>query len=119
MHALNLTWLRWGLVLLAMALLTATPLPTTPAVAAQTPPAIGIACTTGASPSPTFTLTTQSGYINLPDGNTAFMWGYSTAGSGFQHPGPVLCVNQGDTVTVILTTVLTSRFAMQPFFHPL
>ena len=30
------------------------------------------------------------------------MWGYSEAGKPFQHPGPVLCVNQGDTVTVIL-----------------
>ncbi len=31
-----------------------------------------------------------------------FMWGYSLGGQSFQHPGPVLCVNQGDTVTVIL-----------------
>ncbi len=30
------------------------------------------------------------------------MWGYSNGSDAFQHPGPVLCVNQGDTVTVIL-----------------
>ena len=31
-----------------------------------------------------------------------FMWGYSHGSDGFQHPGPVLCVKEGDTVTVIL-----------------
>jgi FtsP/CotA-like multicopper oxidase with cupredoxin domain len=35
-----------------------------------------------------------------------FMWGYSEGGDAFQHPGPVLCVNQGDTVTVILHNTL-------------
>ena len=35
-----------------------------------------------------------------------FMWGYSAGGGAFQHPGPVLCVNQGDTVTVILNNTL-------------
>jgi len=65
-------------------------------------PSEGLACTTGTSPNPTFTLAARSGYINLPDGNTAFMWSYADGGQGFQHPGPVLCVNQGDTVTVIL-----------------
>ena len=53
------------------------------------------------APSPTFDLTTQAGYINLPDGTTAYMWGYSAGRQPFQHPGPVLCVNEGDTVTII------------------
>jgi FtsP/CotA-like multicopper oxidase with cupredoxin domain len=69
---------------------------------AQTPANIGMVCTTGASPNPTFTLATQTGYIQLPDGNTMYMWGYSLGGQPFQHPGPVLCVNQGDTVTIML-----------------
>jgi len=38
---------------------------------------VGIVCTYGeAGPTgPIFNLTTKTGYIDLPDGNTAFMWG--------------------------------------------
>ena len=106
MQALNLKWLRWGLVLSIVTCLLTAQLPTTPAAVAQTPPPVGIACTTGTSPNPTFTLTAKTGYINLPDGNTTFMWGYAPGSGEFQHPGPVLCVNQGDTVTVILNNTL-------------
>jgi FtsP/CotA-like multicopper oxidase with cupredoxin domain len=80
-----------------------------PAASADTPPRVGIVCTTGSGGVPTapiFDLTTKTGYISLPDGNTAFMWGYSSGFDGFQHPGPVLCVNEGDTVTVILHNTL-------------
>ena len=70
--------------------------------AAQAAPRVGVVCTVGAPGNPTFTLTTNAGYINLPDGNTMYMWGFSEAGKPFQHPGPVLCVNEGDTVTVVL-----------------
>ncbi|GAA2159152.1 multicopper oxidase [Humibacillus xanthopallidus] len=76
---------------------------------ATPPPAVGIVCTTGAggvSASPIFNLTTHTGYISLPDGNTTFMWGFSNGADDFQHPGPVLCVNEGDTVTVILHNTL-------------
>ena len=69
------------------------------------PPAVGIVCTPGVggdATHPIYDLTTKTGYISLPDGNTAFMWGYSAGFDDFQHPGPVLCVNEGDTVTVIL-----------------
>jgi FtsP/CotA-like multicopper oxidase with cupredoxin domain len=65
----------------------------------------GVACTS-AGTNPTFTLDAKSGYIQLPDGNTAYTWGYSVGGGAFQHPGPVLCVKQGDTVTVILNNNL-------------
>jgi len=75
-------------------------------MALAAPPATGIECTTGASPNPIFTLETKPGYIQLPDGNTMYMWGYAPGGGGFQHPGPVLCVNEGDTVTVILNNTL-------------
>jgi FtsP/CotA-like multicopper oxidase with cupredoxin domain len=67
----------------------------------------GIACTTSAGSNPTFTLDAKAGYIQLPDGTTMYMWSYANAGATFQHPGPVLCVNEGDTVTVILTNSLT------------
>ena len=35
------------------------------------------------------------------------MWGFSAGNKPFQHPGPVLCVNQGDTVTVTLHNTLS------------
>ena len=97
--------LRWGLLVLVVAVLaSAAPLGRLPVASAQAAqPATGIICTNG----PTFSLTTQTGTIVLPDGNTMFMWGYSEAGKPFQHPSPVLCVNQGDTVTVILNNTLS------------
>ncbi len=79
----------------------------TPATAA--PPARnGIVCDNGsvqgagAGAIRVFDLSTRNGYISLPDGNTAYMWGYSSGFNEFQHPGPVLCAKQGETVTVIL-----------------
>ena len=71
---------------------------------------IGIVCTS-AGPDPTFNLTTRWGYISLPDGTTAYMWGFSEGSKPFQHPGPVLCVNEGDTVTVILKNGFTGTGA--------
>jgi FtsP/CotA-like multicopper oxidase with cupredoxin domain len=64
--------------------------------------AVGVACTTAPGPSPTFTLTVRDGYIQLTDGNTMYMWGFSAGDRPFQHPGPVLCVTEGDAVTVVL-----------------
>jgi len=81
------------------ALLTAASLAAPALAAAQ---AVGVACTTAPGNHPTFTLTVTDGYILLPDGSTMYMWGYAPAGGGFQHPGPVLCVTAGQTVTVVL-----------------
>lgn len=69
----------------------------------------GVVCTTDSAggTNPTFSLTTRAGYINLPDGTTAYMWGFSEGSRPFQHPGPVLCVKEGDTVTVILNNSFT------------
>ncbi len=69
-------------------------------------PESGIVCTTGVSGSPTFTLTAKSGYVAMPDGNTIFTWSYAPGGGSFQLPGPNLCVNQGDTVTIVLNNTL-------------
>jgi FtsP/CotA-like multicopper oxidase with cupredoxin domain len=71
----------------------------------------GMVCTTDAGTNPTFNLTTRAGYISLPDGTTAYMWGFSEGNRPFQHPGPVLCVNEGDTVTVILKNGFTGSGA--------
>lgn len=53
---------------------------------------------------PSFNLTTGTGHITTPDGDSLLIWGY---GSGVpQYPGPTLIVNQGDTVTINLTNGL-------------
>ena len=92
-HRLGMALLASGLGLLSLA---------PPAHAA--PPQTGVSCTSSASPNPTFSLDAKPGYIQLPDSNTMYMWSYANASAGgaFQYPGPVLCVNQGDTVTVVL-----------------
>jgi len=95
-------WLRLAMVLLVGSLIFSLAPGARPATAAgQT---TGIVCTTGTSPSPSFSLTAQEGYIQMPDMTTMYMWSYGSP--AFQHPGPVLCVNQGDTVSVTLTNSL-------------
>ena len=98
--------IRWGLALLVVLVILSAASMQEQLAVAQTVPADGVVCTTGTSPSPTFTLTAKTGYILLPDGNTMFMWGYANGNGPFQHPGPVLCVNENDTVTVILKNTL-------------
>jgi FtsP/CotA-like multicopper oxidase with cupredoxin domain len=71
-------------------------------------PRVGIVCSDG----PSFNMTTDADYINLPDGNTMYMYGYKLVGTHFQHPSPVLCVNQGDTVTITLTNTLKRDISM-------
>ncbi len=95
-------WLRLPLVLLIVLMTFGSWSNIRSAKAAA--PVTGILCTTGISPNPTFSVTAQAGYIQMPDMNTVYMWSYGNP--GFQHPGPVLCVNQGDTVTVTLTNSL-------------
>jgi FtsP/CotA-like multicopper oxidase with cupredoxin domain len=80
--------------------------------AAQTPPSDGVVCTTGSSPNPTFSLTTTTGYVGTPDDNVVFMWGLSENDKPFQYPSPVLCVNQGDTVTVIVRNTLSQDISL-------
>jgi hypothetical protein len=68
---------------------------------------IGMVCTTG----PTFNLVARAGQAETPDGNSIRMWSYAIddalpATPAFQEPGPVLCVNQGDMVTVNLRNAL-------------
>ena len=108
MQKITLKRMWLGLVLvLVTSLLSAAPLAQTQPVKADTGiNPIGMVCTSQPGLNPTFTLHTDFGYIILPDGNTMYMWGYSEGANPFQHPGPVLCVNQGDTVTVILQNTL-------------
>jgi hypothetical protein len=71
-------------------------------------PETGMICTEDLSSdtSSTFTLTTREGTISTPDGNMVYMWGYSEGDDPFQHPSPVLCVTEGETVTVVLHNTL-------------
>ena len=103
-------WRRRGAVAIgALLAMSAAVVAHVPSATADPPPRVGLVCTTGSggvATSPVFNLTTRTGYISLPDGNTAFMWGYSSGFDPFQHPGPVLCVNEGDIVTVIVHNTL-------------
>jgi FtsP/CotA-like multicopper oxidase with cupredoxin domain len=74
------------------------------AARAQTAPTSGLVCT--ANPGATVTLTARAGYVAMPDGNTVYMWSYSAGNGAFQLPGPTLCVNQNDTVTIVLNNTL-------------
>ena len=96
----KLIWMRLTLVLLMV--MSFTWAANVQSASAQGGPAVGVVCTEG----PTFSLTAQSGYIQMPDMNTMYMWSFAPTGGGFQHPGPNLCVNQGDTVTITLTNSL-------------
>lgn len=75
---------------------------------AQGPVSDGIICTYG----PSFSLTSHTGYVGTPDGNVVFMWGLSSGSDPFQYPGPILCVNEGDTVTVVLHNTLTRAISL-------
>lgn len=90
-------WMRLALVLV-MGSLALSPLAITQPAQAAGGPATGIICT----PGPSFSLTAQTGYIQTADMNTVYMWSYGVTGGSFQYPGPVLCVNQGETVTIVL-----------------
>lgn len=72
----------------------------------------GIVCTSdpayqpGTSHTQTFVLTARTGHITAPDGNTIFMWGFGLGKGDLQYPGPTLCVNEGDTVRIVLRNTL-------------
>ena len=95
-------WLRlaMALVLGLLALMTFTSVQSVKAAG----PTTGIICTEG----PSFSLTAQPGYIQMSDMNTVYMWSYGTGttSGNFQYPGPVLCVNEGDTVEITLKNEL-------------
>jgi FtsP/CotA-like multicopper oxidase with cupredoxin domain len=93
-------WMSWGLISILIVLAFA-PFAHPQSAKAATG-ATGIVCTNG----PDFSLTARPGYIQMPDMNTMYMWSYGATGAGFQHPGPVLCVTEGDTVTVTLVNSL-------------
>ncbi len=109
----RLKWSVLGLLALVVGLLAATRPGSVfggPTFAPAALPNIGLVCTTGSvsGTQVVFNLTTATGFYSGPDGNQVFMWGFGDADSGgaFQMPGPVLCVHEGDTVTINLTNTL-------------
>ncbi len=93
---------RWLGLVLALATCAALLAPGSARALPVSPPKIGVVCLNG----PTFNLQTKAGNIQTPEGNQIFMWSYSDSSGLFQYPGPVLCVIQGQTVTVNLTNNL-------------
>jgi hypothetical protein len=74
-------------------------------------PPTGMICTNGTA-GPNFTLRATSGRIETPDANTVLMWSYADDTPGhlaFQLPSPVLCVNEGDVVSVTLNNGLAEN----------
>jgi hypothetical protein len=72
---------------------------------------------TGGASTPVFNLTAQQAYLNMPDGEAIYSWGYgcngapagfapaaiaNTSCSTMQVPGPTLIVHENDVVTVNL-----------------
>jgi FtsP/CotA-like multicopper oxidase with cupredoxin domain len=96
--------LRWGAVLVAIVTLVAVGLTPSPSRAQMMSGMDGLVCTM--NPSATFTLTARAGRIILSDANTMYMWGFAAGDGPFQYPGPVLCVMQGQTVTIVLHNTL-------------
>ena len=105
------TWALLGLLPLVAALVvTFVASSASSAPSSHGPLGTGIECTDG----PSFSLKTATGYISQPDGNSVFMWGYKPNltppdEAPFQIPGPVLCVNEGQSVSVTLTNTAISE----------
>lgn len=120
--------LRWQLPVALVVALGATFTPLAATSSAATPPAPqaeGLVCAAGSTAdfrnppkaplptNPSFVLTAQDGYITTPDGNSIYMWGYAVGSGSYQDPGPVLCVNEGDTVTITLRNTLPVATSVQ------
>src|ERR1700674_3095402 len=82
---------------------------------------------------PTFNLTAQQAYLNQPDGEAVYSWGYGCNGApaGFlpvavsgancqtmQVPGPTLIVHEGDNVTVNLINQLPTAAGNTSILFP-
>ena len=96
-------------------------------------PGITGGSTAGAS---TFNLTAQDGYLNQPDGNAVYSWGYGCNGApaGFapavvpfttistcpsmQVPGPTLIVHENDVVTINLINQLPTAAGNTSILFP-
>jgi FtsP/CotA-like multicopper oxidase with cupredoxin domain len=82
---------------------------------------------------PAFNLTAQPAFLNQPDGNAVYSWGYGCNGTPtgtapaaitqtpcptMQVPGPTLIVTEGQTVTVTLTNGLPTAAGNTSILFP-
>jgi hypothetical protein len=82
---------------------------------------------------PTFNLTAQTAFLNQPDGNAVYSWGYGCNGApagtapaaisqtpcpSMQVPGPTLIVTEGQTVTVNLLNGLPAAAGNTSILFP-
>jgi FtsP/CotA-like multicopper oxidase with cupredoxin domain len=81
---------------------------------------------------PTFSLTAQTAFLNQPDGEAVYSWGYGCSGTptGFaptmpnqncpamQVPGPTLIVHENDNVSVTLTNGLPTAAGNTSILFP-
>jgi hypothetical protein len=117
---------------LFLALVIAVSLLVAPAAFAAAP---GITSTTGGAG--TFNLTAQDSYINQPDGNAVYSWGYGCASAPpaaafvpnapfaftptcntMQVPGPTMVVTEGQPVTISLTNNLPTAAGNTSILFP-
>jgi FtsP/CotA-like multicopper oxidase with cupredoxin domain len=114
---------------LLLALVLAAILVLAPTTFAATP---GITSTAGTAG--TFNLTAQDGYLNQPDGEAVYSWGYGcVSGSApsfvpvaisaascptMQVPGPTMVVREGTTVTINLTNNLPTAAGNTSILFP-
>ena len=88
-----------------------------PAASQRTAPQTAVlpaaTCTQTGPNSRTCDLWATTGSLTLPDGNTVTIYGYADTPTGTaQMPGPLLIVNEGETVTVNLTNTLPEDTAL-------
>jgi FtsP/CotA-like multicopper oxidase with cupredoxin domain len=115
---------------LLLALVMAATLSLAPAAFAAVP---GITSTAGTAAA-TFNLTAQDAYLNQPDGQAVYSWGYGCASgsnpafvpaaikgascSTMQVPGPTMVVTEGQTVTISLTNSLPTAAGNTSILFP-
>jgi hypothetical protein len=72
--------------------------------------------------SASFDFTAKEGYVTTPDGGSIYCWGYADDGGSFggvmQYPGPTLILNQGDTVTITLTSEIPDLSTPEVDYFP-
>ncbi len=120
---------------LFQALIVAVTLLLAPAAFAAAPGITGTSAA-GTSAAASFSLTAQDAYLNQPDGNAVYSWGYGcVSGSSpdfvpkatfafpptcntMQVPGPTLVVTEGATVTINLTNNLPTAVGNTSILFP-
>jgi FtsP/CotA-like multicopper oxidase with cupredoxin domain len=87
---------------------------------------------TGGASAPVFNLTAQEAFLNMPDGEAIYSWGYGCNGApasfqptlanqtcpSMQVPGPTLIVTEGQTVTVKLINQLPTAAGTTSILFP-